>query len=137
MNKVAVYWDTISGAILGGSSRYVFFDGSIDFLTTKDSMQKARRFSISIAEKCGLPKKFVNDTLALLPIRVVSSAYYRDKMSEASKAIKSKDRRQIAALALKTGCLLTDGTWASKLPIRCVAGKGLLERWPLLLQVEG
>lgn len=132
--RIAVDIDVIAGAVLGGHARHIFFDPSNEFLATNETIKRAREFCIAISRDLGLPKKFLLETLECIPIKLVPSSSYMGFLKEASKF--SRKKAGVLALAMKAGCLLSDGKWASGSPVKRVTSRGLLGSYPILMQIE-
>ena len=132
--RIAVDIDVIASALLGGPARHVFFDTSNEFLATAETIRCAKEFCASLSKDIGLPKKFLLETLECIPIKQASPSLYKGFLKEASRF--SKKKSGVLALAMKAGCLLSDGKWASGSPVKHVTSRGLLSRYPILIKIE-
>lgn len=132
--KIAVDIGVIASALVGGPSRHIFFDKANEFLATRETIKQSKEFCASLSKNLGLPKKFLLETLECIPVTQVSPSFYSGFLKEASRF--SKKRADVLALAMKTGCLLSDGKWAEKSPVKRVTTKSLLGRYPILMQIE-
>lgn len=138
MARAVVDLGVIANALVGGHSRFVFFEGGWEFMTTKGVMARAQRFARRIAEKCGLPPKFLLDTLDLLPIKVAGARVYGKKLKDAEKLLgkRGTERAHLLALALMGGCLLSESRWPAGLPVACMTSRGLVEKYPIIIHTE-
>ncbi|RME63353.1 MAG: hypothetical protein D6778_09750 [Nitrospirae bacterium] len=90
----------IISALIGGSSREIFFSKTYRFATAEYTVEEVRGFIPYIAEKSGVAEEEIEKALGLLPLKVYSREDYRDKITESERIIKGIDEKDLDILAL-------------------------------------
>ncbi len=106
--KIAVDATPIVSALIGGISRTVLFDRRFSFISTEYTFNEVKKYLTLISEKSGVPETEIANALELLPIKVYSSEYYKDKLRKSRDIMKKVDKKDadILALSIKENCPL-------------------------------
>jgi len=90
----------LSGLIKGNSIK-IFWKKDIKvFATTEFTVEEIKKYIPRLAHKSGLPEEILFFDLALLPLKIYSKEFYRDKMEQAKEKIGKRDPKDIDLLAL-------------------------------------
>jgi len=100
MKLIVVDANPIISALIGGTSREIFFRKSLRFVTTEHTINEVERFIPYISEKSGVEEKEIKKALFLLPLKIYERGYYEDKIKKAEKIIKHIDENDVDILAL-------------------------------------
>ena len=100
--KVTIIVDAnpIIAALLGGTSRSIFFEKRFRFCTTEYTINEVHKYIPYIAEKSGLGNKFITYALSLLPIQPYPKEFYKDTIGKAERLIGRIDKKDVDILAL-------------------------------------
>ncbi|MGM0405442.1 MAG: PIN domain-containing protein [Thermoplasmatota archaeon] len=98
--EIVVDANIIISALIGGSSREILFDHRYRFLTTKFTLKEVEKYIPTIAEKSGTEKRFVKETLGLIPLSIKEKKFYEGSLSEAKDMIGKIDEKDVEILAL-------------------------------------
>jgi predicted nucleic acid-binding protein len=100
--KVTIIVDAnpIIAALLGGTSRSIFFERRFRFFTSEYTMNEVHKYIPYIAKKSGIENKFIVYALSLLPIQPYPKEFYKDTIVKAEKLIGEIDKKDVDILAL-------------------------------------
>jgi predicted nucleic acid-binding protein len=100
--KVTIIVDAnpIIAALLGGTSRSIFFEKRFRFCTTEYTINEVHKYIPYIAEKSGIENKFIAYALSLLPIQPDPIEFYKDTIGKAERLIDRIDKKDVDILAL-------------------------------------
>lgn len=100
--KITIVVDANSmiAALLGGTSRTIFFERRFRFCTTEYTMNEVHKYIPYIAEKSGIEKEFVEYALSLLPVQPYPKELYKDTLEKAEELIGEIDKKDTSILAL-------------------------------------
>lgn len=100
--KVTIIVDAnpIIAALLGGSSRSIFFERRFRFFTSEYTMNEVHKYIPYIAKKSGIENKFIAYALSLLPIQPYPKEFYKSAIEKAEKLIGEIDKKDVDILAL-------------------------------------
>ena len=99
--RLVVDANPILSALLGGTSRRVFFDSGIQEFTVPDSVLKeVTTYLPELARKLGQEVAFLTYALDLLPLTRYAASSYRKSLNEAKARIEARDPKDVDVLAL-------------------------------------
>ncbi len=90
----------IISALIGGTSREIFFDRRFGFITSEFTIKEVKKYIPVVAQKLEMPMHHIEITLALLPISVYRKEFYKGRIKEAEALIAKKDKKDVEILAL-------------------------------------
>ena len=97
---IVVDANPIIAALIGGSSREIFFDRRFGFITTEFTIEEVKKYIPAIAEKAGVDEKLVYLAFSLLPVKIYPKQFYYRKIRKAKELIEKKDKKDVDILAL-------------------------------------
>jgi predicted nucleic acid-binding protein len=99
--KIAADANVLLSAVIGGRARLVLTHPEIEELvTTEATFAEVREYALLLGRKKKLAPDTILLTVAALPVSIISSEVYEDKMAEARKLIGGRDPDDIVILAL-------------------------------------
>lgn len=99
--KIAADANVLLSAVIGGRARLVLTHPEIEELvTTEATFAEVREYALLLGRKKKLAPDTILLTVAALPVSIISSEVYEDKMAEARKLIGGRDPDDIGILAL-------------------------------------
>lgn len=98
--KIAVDATPIISALIGGFSRNILFDNKFNFISTEYTLREVRKYLCQISKKSGIAEKEIEAALSLLPIKICSRDYYKNKIEKADKIMSEIDKKDVDILAL-------------------------------------
>lgn len=99
--KIAGDANVLLSAVIGGRARLVLTHPEIEELvTTEATFAEVREYALLLGRKKKLAPDTILLTVAALPVSIISSEVYEDKMAEARKLIGGRDPDDIGILAL-------------------------------------
>ena len=90
----------IISALIGGTSREIFFDRRFGFITSEFTIKEVKKYIPVIAQKLEMPTHHIEIALALLPISVYRKEFYKSKIEKAEALIAKRDKKDVDILAL-------------------------------------
>ncbi len=90
----------IISALIGGTSREIFFDRRFGFITSEFTMKEVKKYIPVIAQKLEMPIHHIEIALALLPISIYRKEFYKSKIKKAETLIARRDKKDVEILAL-------------------------------------
>ncbi|MEA1993950.1 MAG: PIN domain-containing protein [Euryarchaeota archaeon] len=130
--KITVVVDAnpIIAALIGGTSRSIFFDRRFRFCTTKHTVNEVQKYIPYISEKSGIEEDTVEYALSLLPIHYYSKESYTDKLKKAEELIGFIDKKDVNILSL--ALMLHAPLWSEDRDFEKVEGITLLKTKDLI-----
>ena len=97
---IVVDANVILSALLGGSARFILFKGEFGFVTADFTLKEVEKYLDVVATKSSVSKKEVKQALSWLPIKTLSSSFYRSHLNEAKNLIGLIDSKDVEILEL-------------------------------------
>lgn len=97
---IVVDANPIIAALIGGSSREIFFDRKFGFITTEFTIEEVKKYFPVIAKKAGTSEELVSLAFSLLPVKIYPKQFYYHKIRKAKELIGKKDKKDVDILAL-------------------------------------
>ncbi|MFH1325345.1 MAG: PIN domain-containing protein [archaeon] len=122
--KIAVDATPIISALIGGISRNILFDHRFNFISSEYTMDEVRKYISLISKKSLVNEEEIKEALFLLPIKIYSKKYYKDKIKDADEIIGKIDEKdvEILALSIKENCFV----WSEDKDFRDLKGINLV-----------
>lgn len=97
---IVVDANPIISALIGGISEDILFDKKFEFVTSEFTIVEVKKYIPFISRKSGVKEGSILFAFSLLPLKIYTEIYYKDKIKEARELIEHRDERDVPILAL-------------------------------------
>lgn len=97
---IVVDANPIISALIGGISEDILFDKKFEFATSEFTIVEVKKYIPFISRKSGVKEDSILFAFSLLPLKIYTEIYYKNKIKEARELIEHRDERDVSILAL-------------------------------------